>query len=394
MVYVHGGSNSGGWSYEPNYLGMNLAARGAVVVTVAYRLGPFGFFAHPALDNGPGEPVANFGLLDIRAAFDWVHRHIPAFGGDPGNITGFGESAGAFNLVDLMLADIAAGKGRESRFRRVISQSIGGSLLERQTLAEEQEVGRELAALAGLDDTATADQLRGVPAADWVKAAGQLPPDHYFDGVLDGLILKQHPLEAIRRMGSQGIDLLIGSNRDEWYMYLDEATSMAEVEAWVAANSPGHGDELLTAAAGFPEPRQALDWLSAGHDMHCPGAFLARRVNEGGGRAWVYHFTRQRAGPGGERLRAYHGTELPYVFDRHDAWLPVEAVDRELTGTVMNFWLQFARRGDPNAAGLPAWPMFENPGDPVMELGESSRAVAAPFAPVCHALSGRFQNGE
>ena len=101
MVYVHGGSNKGGWSYEPNYIGQNLAAKGVVVVTVAYRLGAFGFFSHRALDNDRGEPVANFGLLDIRAAFEWVKQNIGAFGGEPQNITGFGESAGAFDLAGL-----------------------------------------------------------------------------------------------------------------------------------------------------------------------------------------------------------------------------------------------------------------------------------------------------
>jgi len=111
MVFVHGGSHAGGWSYEPNYIGENLAARGVVVVTIAYRVGPFGFFSHPALNNTKGEPVANFALLDIRAAFEWVSRHIVSFGGNPENVTGFGESSGAFNLVDLLLADLAKEAG-------------------------------------------------------------------------------------------------------------------------------------------------------------------------------------------------------------------------------------------------------------------------------------------
>ncbi|NNK31837.1 MAG: carboxylesterase family protein, partial [Xanthomonadales bacterium] len=125
LVFVHGGSNAGGWSYEPNLRGANLAAGGAVVVTVAYRLGVFGFFAHPALEEEAGVPAANFALHDLRIAFRWVREHIEAFGGDPERVTAFGESAGALNLVDLLTASRG---GEAAPFQRLVLQSLGGSL--------------------------------------------------------------------------------------------------------------------------------------------------------------------------------------------------------------------------------------------------------------------------
>ena len=142
IVYVHGGSNRGGWSYEPNYIGENLAREKVLVVTVAYRLGAFGFFSHPDLAE------SNFALLDLIAALEWVQEHIGAAGGDPGNVTLVGESAGASNIAHLMVAPRARGL-----FRRVIHQSAGWAISDRmsreQQLAKGLELQHELAGTAG-----------------------------------------------------------------------------------------------------------------------------------------------------------------------------------------------------------------------------------------------------
>jgi para-nitrobenzyl esterase len=386
MVFVHGGSNSGGWSYEPNYLGENLAARGVVVVTVAYRLGPFGFFSHPALDNGGGEPLANFALLDIRMAFQWVAEHIDAFGGDPENITGFGESAGAFDLVDLLLADLAAGGAPKSMFRRLISQSIGGPAMARKTLAEEQAAGVFLAEQAGLESPVSADSLRRLPAETVLQAAEKLPPDHYHSAVIDGLTIPMHPLDVLKNIRAGGVEVIAGTNADEWYMYVGEDLTQQDVRQWIEENAPGNREALLEAVAGETDPRRALDRLRTAQSMLCPSRYLARRLNESGGRAWVYYFTRQRAGSGGERLKAYHGAELPYVFDSHDAWLPVEAIDRELTRAVMDYWVQFAKTGNPNLAGRPEWPVHSRQDPAVMELGTRVGGIDASSTALCELL--------
>jgi len=387
MVFVHGGSNTGGWSYEPNYIGENLAARGVVVVTIAYRVGPFGFFSHPALNNAEGESVANFALLDIRAAFQWISRYISAFGGDPENITGFGESSGAFNLVDLLLADLAAGEGGESLFRRLISQSIGGPAAIRQTLAEDQATGEFLAEQLGLGSEVSADRLRQVPAEAILEAADQLPEDHYFSAVIDGKTMPRHPLETLRLARTAGVDLIAGTNADEWYMYVDESTTQKDLNDWVAENAPGQQAALLAMVADEADARSAMDRLRTAQEMLCPSRYMATRINETGGRAWVYYFSRQRVGSGGERLRAYHGAELPYVFDRHDSWLPMEEVDRALTEAILDYWVQFARTGDPNLASRPVWPVHSRQDPAVMELGNRIGAMEAFSTELCKMLN-------
>jgi len=358
MVFVHGGSNRGGWSYEPNYIGQNLAARGVVVVTIAYRLGAFGFFSHRALDNGEGEPVANFALLDIRAAFRWIHQHISAFGGDPENITGFGESSGAFDLADLLMVDLDAGNGKQSLFRRLILQSIGGPSRTRRTLAEEQEIGGVLAGRLGLAGAVTAGQLRGVPAGDILKAAGQLPSGHYFSAVIDGVTVPRHPLAALGQVQAAGVELITGTNADEWYMYLNQETSRKDLENWISENAPEHRAALVEFTADEQDARRALDTMRTARRMMCPSRFLAQTINNTGGQAWVYYFDRRRPGDGGQQLGAYHGAELPYVFDRHDAWLPTTEADRLLSSAMMDYWVQFARNGNPNGPGQPGWPVY------------------------------------
>jgi para-nitrobenzyl esterase len=386
MVYVHGGSNVGGWSYEPNYVGENLAARGVVVVSISYRLGPFGFFAHPALDNGPGQAAANFALLDIRAAFEWVSANIGAFGGDPENITGFGESAGAFDLVDLMLAELAAGKGGQPLFRRVISQSIGGPVLNRRTLADEQDVGVFLAGELGMGPGASADQLRAIPAQALLEATETLPGGHYFSAVVDGVTMPRHPLDVLTHARAGGVDLMIGTNADEWYMYLAQGTTPQDVEDWLAKHAPRQKAGLRDAIADEHVARRQLDLLTTAFEMLCPSRFLAAQLDAAGGRSWVYFFTRQRAGTGGEQLGAYHGAELPYVFDRHDSWLPVEVADSRLTAAMMDYWVQFARSGDPNLGGQPAWPAYSAQEPAVMELGERMGILDTGPAEICSLL--------
>lgn len=388
IVFVHGGGNTGGWSYEPNYRGGALANRGVVVVTVAYRLGPLGFFAHPALNNGPGHPVANFGLLDLRAAFQWIRRHITAFGGDANKITAIGESAGALNLLDLLLADLSrmqsqtAGGGLS--FDRLVSQSIGGPLVERESLQQEQVFGARMAAALGLDSDASAADLRAVAAERWVAAIRSLPPDYYPDSVVDGLTLTRYPLAALADLRAEGIELILGSNADEWRMYLDPETSQDDLEHWIAPyDNPA---ALRAEVADLPDPRRALDRLETWRNMECPSRLIADWANGSGGRAWMYRFTRVRAGAGGLALGAYHGAELPYVFDSHDGWLDTAAQDRQLGARMMSYWVAFARSGNPNGPGRPNWPAYRPETCSVLELGEEIRLRQPESPALCKAL--------
>jgi para-nitrobenzyl esterase len=382
MIWVHGGSNKGGWSYEPNYLGAKLAAKGVVVVTIAYRLGAFGFFSHPVLDNGANQPAANFGALDIIHAVEWVKDNIAAFGGDPENITLLGESAGSGNISDLVAMEAAVGPA----YQRLILQSSASGMRERRTLAEDQALGVQLVQSMGIEEPLTADQLRNLTAEQLLAASMTALPGHYYNAVIDGLTMKLSPIENLRQGGGGDLDVLIGTNADEWYMYMDENASRADLEKSIDDLAPVLAPALMAEVSQITDVRRALDRVHTASNMLCPSRYLAASVSASGGHSWVYHFTRQRPGPGGEKLGAYHGTEIPYVFDMHDAWLPNEDIDHEITAAVMDYWIQFARSGDPNLPNRPQWPAYDSNDPTVMELGDTIDSVKPKDTVLCELL--------
>jgi len=382
MVWVHGGSNKGGWSYEPNYIGAKLAAKGVVVVTISYRLGAFGFFSHPLLDNTNGEPVANFGWLDSAEAFRWVAKNIRAFGGDPDNVTAIGESSGAGDISDWIATDI----NEDRLYHRSILQSPAGSLVPRRTLADEQITGRRLIDSMGLNGELSAKRLRRIPAEEILTAAEEALAGHYFDVVVDELTLRLTPLSSLDEKTKFEVDVLIGTNADEWYMYVDESAERADLEQSITVRAPEHEAALLAEVEQETDVRRAMDRIMTASDTLCPSRYFASTVTRLGGRGWVYYFSRQRAGPGGEKLGAYHGTEIPYVFNTHDDWLPVETSDLVLTGAVMDYWVQFARTGDPNLPTLPQWPVYNKNQPMVMELGDHIGAIEPHDERLCELL--------
>jgi len=386
MVFVHGGGNQGGWSYEPNYLGENLAARDVVVVSIAYRLGPLGFFSHPALQNG-NEAVANFGLLDIATAFSWVRANISSFGGAPDNITAFGESAGAGNLIDLALATDPAAV---PLFERMISQSIGGSINGRRSLAEEQQLGVQLASALGLPPDVTAKQLRLVPATDLLAAGTSALPGHYYDGVIDGKVLVQQPIEGLSGPQAARLNILAGTNKDEWLMYLNADAGETELQNWILETAPEFAGSLREAVSDESDPRRALDRLITAQKMFCPSRLVAEKASAAGGEGLVYWFTRLRSGPGGEALGVYHGAELPYVFNQHDDWLNTDEADELLTDSLMSYWVSFAQNGSVRVPELPEWPMHTASRPWVMELGDKLEVVEPADAWLCRYLTPRL----
>jgi para-nitrobenzyl esterase len=373
MVWIHGGANRSGWSFEPNYHGERLAARGnLVVVSIAYRHGVFGFFGHPEL----GE-AANFGLLDQIAALRWVQEHIAAFGGDAGNVTIFGESAGAANIGYLMASPMVQGL-----FRRAISQSGGYQMLERRTRAEVQALGERLSeALPGRPDLAG---LRQLDSATILAAAHSALKDHDWGPAVDGTTVPA-PISARDLLRNTPVDLLVGSNQDEWYMYVDDdpASLAAALDTLPAAARSA----LEGLADAGPDVRSGHDRATTFANMVCAGYLMAGETQRAGGRAWVYRFTRVRPGPGGIALRAYHGAEIPYVFDTHDDWFATDDADRRLTDTLQQYWANFARTGDPNGAGLPAWPAYRGDAAEVVELGDRIGAMPGPDHALCLELA-------
>lgn len=366
MVWIHGGSNENGYSYEPNYRGRPLARQGVVVVTIAYRLGLLGFFAHPALGSQKDWAAAGGrqGLLDQIAALRWIRAHIAAFGGDPANVTVFGESAGGTDIA--LLAAMP-------QVRRLFARAI----IESGYLAPDGVVSLSAARkfAAGLFGPAiTAEQLRALPWQEIVALQDRKLRGHFYT-----------PLAPVPRRSR--VPLLIGSNADEYRMYLP-------------ADEVGLHAALAEELRGLPRHRRRAVWrwtaqqsgdlagkvdaVSSGKAFHCPAARMAVATAAGGQAVHLYRFTRVR--PGAHGLGAYHGAEIPYVFGTGDDWLPATTRDAAVTRQIQQYWLNFARTGRPDGAGLPRWPRSTSRSLAMLPIG-SAAASGTPERPaLCRLL--------
>jgi len=374
MVYIHGGSNDSGWAYEPDYHGRTLAAEDVVVVSIAYRLGVFGFFSHPEITGD--EAQANFGLWDQIAALEWIQNHIEKFGGDPGRITIFGESAGAQDVLALMVSPKAQGL-----FHGAIMQSNAGfgiGARGSRTLDGEKRRGVATADVFGFEGTGSLQQLRSVPAATLLEKYGERYPNYYHAPAVDGQLLTETIWASINSGVLADIPFIIGSNGDEWYDRIPADADAETVRQTIANLAYFNSPEALAAVSTETDFRRAIDRISAGETMLCPSQYTAALYEN----AWVYHFTRIRNGAGGAKVRAYHGAELPYVFGTHASWIATNEIDRQLTEQTVSYWTEFAKKGDPNGNGLPAWPTFKSDHQ-VMTFGEVAAATAAPEPVLC-----------
>ncbi len=386
MVWIHGGSNKSGWSYEPNYYGHKLAQKGVVIVSVAYRQGAFGFLSHP--DMPDDEPLANFALWDLIASLRWVQDNIDKFGGDPDRVTLFGESSGAQNILALMFARPA-----DDLFDRGVAQSTAGFGLTRMsTLADEQQRGVELAEALGLPVEGSLAAMREVPAEEVFAVYDSTFSDYYHSPAVDGQLLTERIWTSIHERGFGERQMIIGSNSHEWYSYTATDTTWDDVERQVAElfDDVDH-ERALAAVRKDADPRRALDRLLAAESMLCPSQHVAATMSAAGADAWMYYFTRVRQDGAGASLGAYHGAEYPYVFGTHDEYMTTDATDLELQQAMQSYWVRFATTGNPNSADTPDWPRFAGPSPVVQELGDEVLTRPAPETELCAVLRASAQ---
>lgn len=379
MVWIHGGSNKAGWSYEANYIGAKLAQQGQViVVSIAYRLGVFGFFSHPELTQSTAP--ANFGLLDQIEALNWINKNIEQFGGDSSNITLFGESAGAANIGNLILSPLADGL-----FQRAISQSGGFQLSNNADLKSQQTFGHDLANSLDMTDSSLS-MLKKTSAKILFNKAKQDFSEYYYGAAVDGHVLSDTALNLLFKTRLK-VDLLIGSNQDEWLMYLDNSP---EKLAQMINSYPKEIQGILKKRAQQePSIARGHDQASTLMDMVCPGYAYAQQIAKADKRAYIYRFKRVRTGTGGDKLQAYHGAEIPYVFNTHDDWLTTNQDDEMLTTAMIRYWTNFAKNGDPNdekSTALPNWPQFDENDPKVLALSEQISVIAAPDFSICQKI--------
>ena len=369
MVWIYGGGLENGSASTPLYAGDRLVQKGVILVTANYRLGVFGFLAHPDLTSeSEHHSSGNYGLLDQIAALRWVQRNIAAFGGDPGRVTVFGQSSGSISISALATSPLAKGL-----FHRAIGES--GGLFEPMQLAAEftlpgaEQEGRAFAARAG-DTTLAA--LRRRSATDLMKTpfAAHL--------IVDGYALPQSPYDAYRKRQQNDVALLLGSNADEGRLFLAGRTITVEnftqelerdFPAFLVraiGPRPGATDSQAGASAAAFEREMRFRW-----DMWTWARLAA---NAGRSEVFFYQFSRvppYRAGDKYFGWGASHGMEMPYVFD-HLSQQPLAwtVQDHRLALAMSTYWTNFAKFGDPNGTGLPSWPEFKSSSEQVMQLGD------------------------
>jgi len=341
MVWVHGGADTGGWSYEPNYLGHHLASKDVVVVSINYRLNIFGFFAHPQMSNQTG----NFGLEDEILALQWVKDHIAAFGGDPENITYFGESAGGAHVSYLIASPM--GKGL---FKRGIIQSGAYNLFNWTSKDKAEELGLKTQTILNAPDLQT---MKTLSAENILSASIEL--NHPYGPNIDGALIPNNLTNLFEEGSFNNVDLMIGSNKNEDYMYIDESVTEKDINRLIENYYPEYRDKILS-WLDLEDPRLAMDHLTTNQVTLCPSVFIARSLSKNGNNVYQYHFTRMREGS--EKILSYHGAEIPYVFNTHDEWLPSNEDDTQLTEAMMEYWVEFAKKGTPNSINNPTWKEF------------------------------------
>ena len=379
LLYIHGGGFTIGEGTKPGYNGEGLCRKGAVVVTINYRLNIFGFFAHPELSAESGRSVSgNYGLLDMIAAIKWTRRNIAAFGGDPGRITIFGESAGSISVGALATSPLLRGD-----IRGAIAQSI--LYVKAPKLADLERKGARFAAAAG---AGSIRDLRRMPADRLFKAYVSYGSDVLWWPVVDNWILKGNLLDEEANGNGPEFPVLTGSNADEGIVLnpAEGAAGLAdrvrtlygEREAKAFFRLYPAGSESAAVAAQNLAARDKIAW------EHQRWAELRARR---GRRTYVYFFTHAPPLPPGvryytgdrmlpEHLGAFHTGDIHYIFDSLDhVKRPWKAYDRELADAMSSYWVNFAAKGDPNGPGLPPWPEFGSSAKPVMELGDELRSV-------------------
>lgn len=376
MVWVHGGSNRSGWTYEPNYHGHELAQRGVVVISIAYRHGVFGFISHEELDAA--DAVANFGLWDIIEALRWIRQNAASFGGDPDRVTLFGESSGAEDIAALMFAEPAAGL-----FQRAILESTGGFGIDRMaTLADEQARMRDFANSL-LPGRASLAALRELPAKELLDRYEQDYASYYHSPAIDGQLFTRPTWDSVRAAEFPDVAVIIGTNRDEWYDSLPDDISWDDVAARAQAVWREDTEQALAMVRDEADPQRAADRLLTAGGYLCKSQAFARRLSAAGGNAWMYFFTRVREDQGGAEMGAFHGAEYAYSFGTHDTYMTTNATDLALQAAMQSYWVNFAASGDPNSDQTSDWPQYAAPDFPVQELGDTVLTRTAPEPGLC-----------
>ncbi len=382
MVWIHGGAFTSGSGSQALYDGSRLAAKGVVVVTINYRLGSLGFMAHPELTKEGGGSSGNYGIRDQIAALGWVRDNITAFGGNPGNVTIFGESAGAFSVNILAASPMAKGL-----FQRAIAESGGsfapankgdGALgMIHMPLQRAEKEGEKL--LGKLKVTSIA-KARELPAKDVIDAASA---ETTGAAVFDSVVLPKDIYELYAERKFNDTPVLIGSNSDEAAMFVWGKTAPAILEAKAKEGLGEHAAAILALYPHATVDEASLATKASLTDLAFTWhtwTWAGMQSSYGKSPAYLYYFDHR---PPGSESGANHASEIAYVFGN----LPSTGLfskgprpeDKAMSELMMNYWVNFAKTGDPNGGDLPKWPAFSKKEPQGMVFDAKPAARAMPY---------------
>ena len=365
ILFVYGGGFTGGAGSEARYDGEALARKGAVFVTFNYRLGVFGFLAHPDLTKESGRNSSgNYAFMDTIAALRWIQKNIRAFGGDPGRVTLMGESAGA-----ILISNLVASPEGKGLFHRVIAESgawMGTGINKMATLAQAEEVGLRVAKTM---NAGSISELRAKSAAELQRSSG-------FTGniIVDGWIVPEDSSRIYAQGKQNEVDVLVGSNKDEATFFGGRGGGGTNAQAFITQSRSRFGELTDTFLKLYPSSSDAEAAASSAarqnDEFHWHMLTWAKlQAKRGKSKTYVFFFT--RVPPGNGARGATHTAELAYAFNNligNTAWTDL---DRQLADTMTSYWVNFAANGDPNGTGLPAWPAYkEKTSEKAMVLGD------------------------
>ena len=375
MVHLHPGGNFFGAPYT---LADAFTARNVIVVTLAYRLGVFGFMGHAALTAEGGGGSGEYGAYDQLRALHWVHDNIGAFGGDPDRVTLFGSSAGSFDTVSIIASPLSRGLIARAAVQGAAFWPLTGTNVR---IADAERFGADVAGAVGCGSASDVPAcLRALPADTLVLAAG--PGD---TGVpVGGPVLPRPPLDAVNAEGS--VPLLIGFDREEDSVFApfpfpDPYRQADWVKDTNAIVGPSYGSRARSLYP--PSSYDSLFWsmitLRTDAVRGCPTRRLANAAAQRGAPVWRWLYTHTYEDPFFAQFRASHVLEEPLLWGADVLGFGVDfsPAEQELSHRMTDYWTNFAKAADPNGAGLPFWPRYDTPAEKTLTLDEPIRVITS-----------------